>query len=62
MLIAWRWELPGAILSLTSLVAFTLMIRMGNHAVLFVFATPGILFLVDWVIRKAAMSPRHQPL
>ena len=62
MLIAWRWELPGAILSLASLLAFTLLIRMGHHAVLFVFAAPGILFLLDWLARRSATSPRSHPL
>jgi hypothetical protein len=52
MLIGWRWELPGAILSLAALVAFTLTIQMGHHTILFVFATPGILFLADWLVRQ----------
>jgi len=53
MLLAWRWELPGAVISLASLVAFTLLIQMRQHAILFVFVAPGILFLVDWFVRRA---------
>lgn len=56
MLVAWRWELPGALLSLASLVAFTLLIRMGHHTVLFVLPIPGILFLTDWLIRNRRMA------
>src|SRR5690349_19346012 len=41
MLLAWRWELPGALMSLTALIAFSLLIKMGHHTVLFVFALPG---------------------
>jgi hypothetical protein len=52
MLIGWRWELPGAILSLVALVIFTLIIHMRYHTILFVFATPGILFLADWLVRQ----------
>ena len=52
MLLGWRWELPGAILSLVALVIFTLIIHMRYHTILFVFATPGILFLADWLVRR----------
>lgn len=52
MLIAWRWELPGAIASLASLVAFALIVRMRRHGILVVFAIPGILFVVDWLARR----------
>jgi hypothetical protein len=52
MLVAWRWELAGATISLVALLAFTLLVRMGHHAILFVFAVPGLLFLVDWVLRR----------
>ncbi len=56
MLLAWRWEVPGAILSLAALVAFTLLERMGHHAVLLVLATPGILFLVDGAVRRGGRA------
>jgi hypothetical protein len=52
MLIAWRWELPGAALSLASLVAYTVLIQMSRHTVIFVMAVPGILFVVDWLLRR----------
>jgi hypothetical protein len=56
MILACRWELEGAALSLTSLVVFTLIIRMGHHTVLFVLATPGILFFADWLLRRRHAS------
>jgi hypothetical protein len=56
MVLAWRWELPGAVLSLTSLVIFTLLIRMGHHTVLFVLVTPGMLFFADWLLRRRHAS------
>ncbi|SPE30425.1 membrane hypothetical protein [Candidatus Sulfopaludibacter sp. SbA6] len=52
MLIAWRWELPGAILSLACLLAFTLLVRMNRHTVIVVLAIPGILFTADWLLRR----------
>ena len=52
MLIAWKWELPGAVLSLACLLAFTLLIRMNRHTVIAVLAMPGILFTADWLLRR----------
>jgi hypothetical protein len=60
MLIAWRWELPGAVLSLASLVAFALTIRMNRHTVLFVMAIPGILFAIDSLWGRRLHLPTPQ--
>ena len=54
MMLAWRWELPGAGLSLLSLAGFTLLITFTRHTVHLVLATPGILFLADWLLRRRA--------
>jgi len=51
MLMAWRWEVAGAVISLVALVAYALMIRIGHHGVLFVLAAPGILFMVNGLLR-----------
>ena len=56
MLVAWRWELLGAILSLASLAAFTAVIHFNRHTVHVVLAVPGVLFLADWLLRR-----RHTP-
>ncbi len=50
MLMAWRWELPGAAISLAALVAFTLLIKGVHHSVIFVLAIPGILYVLDWLL------------
>jgi hypothetical protein len=50
MLVAWRWELTGAIVSLVSLIGFPLLIRVNNHNVTVVLAVPGILYIPDWVL------------
>jgi hypothetical protein len=57
MLAAWYWELPAALVSLASLAAFALLIRMGHHAVLIVLAIPGVLYVADWLARRANGSP-----
>jgi hypothetical protein len=52
MLLAWRWELRGAALSLAALAAFTVLIRFNRHTVHFVLALPGFLFLADGLLRR----------
>ena len=52
MLVAMRWELPGAVVSLASLVAFVILVRMRGYAVVAVLATPGFLYLVDWWLHR----------
>ena len=50
MLVAWRWELPGAIVSLVSPTGFTLLVRMNNHSITLVLAVPGSLYFLDWLL------------
>jgi hypothetical protein len=58
MLVAWRWELMGAALSLVSLIGFTLLIRVNNYSVTVVLAVPGILYILDWILRRhRTLSP-----
>jgi len=58
MVVAWRWELTGAIVSLVSLIGFTLLIRVNNHSITVVLAVPGILYILDWVLhRHRTLSP-----
>src|ERR1035441_30935 len=58
MLVAWRWELTGAVVSLVSLIGFTLLIRVNNHSITAVLAVPGILYILDWVLHPhRTLSP-----
>ena len=51
MLSAWKWELPGALLSLVALAVWTYLVRMQRYDVVAVIAMPGILFIGDWLLR-----------
>lgn len=51
-LLAWRWELEGALLSLASLAAFFALVHFRNYSVLAVMSVPAVLFLADWVLRR----------
>ena len=49
---AWRWELPSTALSLAALVSFVAVVGVDQPRVVAVLATPGILHLLDWLIRR----------
>jgi hypothetical protein len=51
MLAAWKWELPGALLSLLTIAAFVPVAGMHRYGVIAFAAIPGILYLGDWLLR-----------
>jgi len=52
MLVAWKWELAGALVSLAALAVFVPMVRVHNYVVVAVVAIPGLLFAADWLLRR----------
>jgi hypothetical protein len=51
-LLAWRWKLPGAVLSLAALASFVLVIHLDQPLVIAVIAMPGVLYLLDWLAQR----------
>ena len=51
IVLAWKWELPGALLSLAALAAFIPVARIHRYDVVAVADIPGVLFLLDWLLR-----------
>ena len=51
---AWKHELPGAIASLAALLLFAALIRFREYSIHAVIAIPGVLFLIDWALRRPA--------
>ena len=53
MLIAWRWELWGALTSLIALAAFSVLIRGTTqfYMIILAMAIPGIIYCADWLMR-----------
>lgn len=52
MILAWIWELPCALASLTCLAVYAALVRMQNYGPITVAAAPGLLFLADWLWRR----------
>jgi uncharacterized membrane protein YoaT (DUF817 family) len=57
MLLAWRQELPFALISLFALGAFAAVVHMTRYDVLVVAAIPNLLYLLDWKLRHAHGTP-----
>ncbi|MBI4906765.1 MAG: hypothetical protein HY820_24260 [Acidobacteria bacterium] len=51
MVVAWRHELAGALLSLATLIVFALVVQFHNYALIAVVALPGLCYLADWMVR-----------
>jgi hypothetical protein len=47
---AWKWELPAALVSMTSLVLFVIVERFDNLPVATLVAVPSILSTMDWTV------------
>lgn len=56
-MLAFKWELEGALLSLASLAAFFFIVQMRSLSVVAVMAVPALLFLADWALRKTLARP-----
>jgi hypothetical protein len=57
MLVAWKWEFFGALISLFALGAFAAVTRIQSYAVLSIAAIPNLLFLLDWKMRHTHSAP-----
>lgn len=58
MLAAWKWELPGALLSLLTLAAFVPVVGIRRYDLVGFAAIPDVLFLSDWCLSD--WLPRHK--
>ena len=52
MVLAWKWEFPGALISLFALGAFAVVVHINRYGVLAILAIPNVLFLLDWTLRR----------
>jgi len=57
MPLAWKWEFPGASISLFALGAFAAVVHVNRFDVLAIAAIPNILFLMDWKLRRVHSEP-----
>jgi hypothetical protein len=58
MLLAWKYELTGALVSLLALAIFVPAEHMRRFGVVAVLAVPGTLFLIDHIVRRFTLDTR----
>jgi uncharacterized membrane protein YoaT (DUF817 family) len=51
IVLAWKWELSAALMSLFASGAFAAVVHIRRYDVLVIAAIPNILFLIDWKLR-----------
>jgi hypothetical protein len=52
MLLAWKWEATGALVSLACLAVFAALVPLPDYVPVAIAAIPGVLFLADWLLRR----------
>lgn len=55
MVLAWKWGLTGALISIAALVLHISVVRNRTYAVIWFAVIPLVLFVIDWVLH------RHRP-
>lgn len=60
MLLCWKWEMPGALLSLFALVVRAMFVNFhGYPSIVLALACPGLLFLSDWALHYGIPHERN---
>lgn len=60
MLVAWKWELHGALTSLIALALWASFVHMNRYPdVIALLAAPGLLFLSDWALHYGLRHDRN---
>ena len=52
MVLAWRHELTGALLTLGALALFVPVVGMDSYKAVLVIGLPGLLYLADWYVHR----------
>lgn len=52
VIMAWKWELTGALIALAALVLHVSLVRYHTYAVIWLAAIPAALYLADWLLRR----------
>ncbi|MGB9457660.1 MAG: hypothetical protein WCB12_16540 [Bryobacteraceae bacterium] len=52
MVLAWKWGLTGALISIAALVLHISVVRNRTYAVIWFAAIPLVLFVADWLLHR----------
>jgi hypothetical protein len=52
MILAWKWDLTGALIALAALVLHVSVVRNRSYAVIWFAAIPAALYVANWLLRR----------
>jgi hypothetical protein len=58
MILAWKWGITGALISLAALALHISLIRNRTYVVIWLAAIPAVLYLADWLLRRPRTPSR----
>jgi hypothetical protein len=58
-LLAFKWELGGALISLAALAGFAGVIHFRSYSIVALMSVPALLFLADWLLRRTLARAPH---
>jgi len=58
MVLAWKWDLTGALIALAALVLHVSVVRNRSYAVIWFAAIPAALYLANWFLRRSRTPAR----
>jgi hypothetical protein len=59
MILAWKWDLTGALIALAALVLHISLVRDRTYAVVWLATIPAVLYLADWLLRRSRTPARN---
>ena len=51
MILAWKWDLTGALIALAALVLHVSVVRNRSYAVIWFAAIPAALYVANWLLQ-----------
>jgi len=57
VVLAWKWELTGALIALAALVLHVALVHYHTYAPIWLAAIPAALYLADWLLRRFGSRP-----
>ncbi len=65
MVLAWKWEKCGGLLTIFSIIGFYAFHRLASGSfprgwIMFAVAIPGVLFLISSFVRKPSLQPAQE--
>lgn len=58
LILAWKWDITGALIALAAMVLHISLVRNRTYAVIWLAAIPAALYLADWLLHRLRASAK----